>query len=47
MLLSRRETERMVIKLAHEGKTTREMAKEVRISLKSIGKILTKLLVMT
>ena len=32
----------MVINLANEGKTTREIAKEVRISLKSIGKILNK-----
>lgn len=31
-----------MIKLAEEGRTTREIAKEVRISLKSIGKILNK-----
>jgi transposase len=42
MLLSRREKERMVVKLAEEGRTTREIAKEVHISLKSIGKILNK-----
>jgi hypothetical protein len=42
MLLSRREKEKMVIKLANEGKTTREIVKEVRISLKTIGKILNK-----
>jgi hypothetical protein len=32
----------MVIKLANEGKTTREIAKAVHISLKDIGKIIRK-----
>jgi hypothetical protein len=32
----------MVIKLANEGKTTREIAKEVRISLYDIGEIIRK-----
>ncbi len=31
-----------MIKLANEGKTTREIAKDVRISLRSIGQILNK-----
>lgn len=42
MLLSKRAKEKLVVKLANEGKTTREIAKEVRISLKTIGQILTK-----
>src|SRR5215210_8237549 len=42
MLLSKKEKEKLVIKLANEGKTTREIAKEVRISLKTIGQILNK-----
>ncbi len=33
----------MVIELANEGKTTREIAKEVHISLKDIGKIIRKI----
>ena len=33
----------MVIELANEGKTTREIAKQVHISLKDIGKILRKI----
>ncbi len=40
MLTSRKEKERQVIKLAEEGKTTREIAKAVHISLKDIGKII-------
>ena len=32
----------MVIKLAKEGKTTREIAKIVHISLKNIGEIIRK-----
>ena len=32
MLLSKREKEKLVVKLANEGKTTREIAKEVHIS---------------
>ena len=31
-----------MIKIANEGKTTREIAKDVRISLRSIGQILNK-----
>ena len=42
MLLSKKEKEKIVVKLANEGKTTREIAKEVHISLKSIGQILNK-----
>ena len=33
----------MVVELAKKGKTTREIAKEVHISLKDIGKIFRKL----
>src|SRR3954464_7302123 len=36
------EKEKLVIQLAHEGKTTREIAKQVHISLKDIGKIIRK-----
>ena len=42
MLISRKEKEKMVIRLATEEKTTREIAKAVHISLKDIGKILRK-----
>ncbi len=42
MLRSKKKKEKLVIKLANEGKTTREIAKEVRISLRSIGQILNK-----
>ncbi len=42
MILSKREKEKLVIKLANEGKTTREIAKQVRISLKTIEQILNK-----
>ncbi len=42
MLISRKEKEKLVIELASEGKTTREIAKAVHISLKYIGKILRK-----
>ena len=42
-LLSRKEKEKIVIKLANEGKTTREIAKAVHISLKDIGKIIRKI----
>ena len=40
MLLTRKEKEERVIELAKEGKTTREIAKLVRISLKDIGEII-------
>ena len=42
LTLSRKEKEKLVIKLANEGKTTREIAKAVHISLKDIGKIIRK-----
>jgi transposase len=41
-LLSRKEKEKFVIKLANEGKTTREIAKIVHISLKDIGNIINR-----
>jgi predicted transcriptional regulator len=41
-LLSRKEKEKLVVRLAQEGKTTREIAKEVHISLKDIGNIIRK-----
>jgi len=43
LLLSRKEKKQLVIQLAQEGKTTREIAKQVHISLKDIGKIQHKL----
>jgi DNA-binding CsgD family transcriptional regulator len=43
LLLSRKEKVELVIKLAQEGKTTREIAKIVHMSLKDIGKILRKI----
>jgi DNA-binding CsgD family transcriptional regulator len=43
LLLNRKEKEELVIKLAKEGKTTREIAKIVHMSLKDIGKILRKI----
>ena len=42
MLRSKKDKEKLVIKLANEGKTTREIAKEVHISLKNISRILNK-----
>lgn len=42
LLLNRKEKEKMVIILAKEGKTTREIAKIVHISLKDIGEIIRK-----
>ncbi|MER5174415.1 MAG: hypothetical protein ABJB76_02145 [Candidatus Nitrosocosmicus sp.] len=42
LLVSRKEKEKLVLKLAAEGKTTREIAKIVHISLKDIGKIIRK-----
>jgi hypothetical protein len=44
LLLNRKEKEKMVIKLAQEGNTTREIAKIVHISLKDIGEILRKVI---
>ncbi len=40
LLISKKEKEKLVIKLANEGKTTREIAKAVHISLKDIDKII-------
>ncbi|HEU5119432.1 MAG TPA: hypothetical protein VFT71_00470 [Candidatus Nitrosocosmicus sp.] len=40
MILSRKQKEALVIKLANDGKTTREIAKEVHVSLKDIGSII-------
>ena len=37
-----KEKEKLVIKLAEEGKTIRDIAKEIHISLKDIGKIINK-----
>jgi hypothetical protein len=42
LLLSKKEKEKLVLELANEGKTTREIAKEVHMSLKDIGKIIHK-----
>jgi transposase len=42
VLLSRKEKEALVIKLANEGKTIREIAKIVHMSLKDICKIINK-----
>jgi DNA-binding CsgD family transcriptional regulator len=41
--MSKKEKEKMVIKLAKEGRTTREIAEIVHISLKDIGRILRKI----
>jgi transposase len=42
VLISRKEKEKLVIQFAHEGKTTREIAKQVHISIKDIGTIIRK-----
>ena len=42
MLLSKKEKENLVIKLANEGKTTREIARDAHVSLKTIQQILNK-----
>jgi hypothetical protein len=42
LLISRKEKEKIVIKLPEEGKTTGEIAEAVHISLKDIGKIIRK-----
>ena len=42
MLISKKEKEKLVIQLAHEGKTTRDIAKQVHISLRDIGTIIRK-----
>lgn len=42
LLLSRKEKEKMVIKLATEGKTTRQIAESIHMSLRDIGRIIAK-----
>jgi len=42
VLISRKEKEKLVMQLAHEGKTPREIAKQVHISLRDIGTIIHK-----
>ena len=43
MLLSKKkQKEKLVIDLAEEGKTSRDIAKQVHISLKDIGRIIHK-----
>jgi transposase len=42
ILLNRKEKEALVIKLAKEGKNTREIAKIVHVSLLNIGKIIAR-----
>ena len=42
VILTRKEKERLVIKLAEEGKTTRDIAQVAHVSLKDIGTILRK-----
>ncbi|HEY6535235.1 MAG TPA: hypothetical protein VIY08_05465 [Candidatus Nitrosocosmicus sp.] len=42
LLLSKKQKEKLVIKLAEEGKTSRDIAKQVHISLKDIGRIIHK-----
>lgn len=42
MILSRKQKEVLVLKLANEGKTTREIAKQAHVSLKDIGSIIRK-----
>ena len=42
MLLSKKEKEKLVIELAQQGKTSREIAKLVHMSLKNIGEIIRK-----
>ena len=40
MILNKSEKEDLVIKLANEGRTTREIAEQVHISFRAIGKII-------
>jgi transcriptional antiterminator len=42
MLLSKKEKEKLIIKLANEEKTTSQIAQEVHVSLRTIGQILNK-----
>ena len=44
MVLIRQERERLVIELYNQGKTIREIAKEIRMSFRDIGIILKKTL---
>ncbi|ALI36862.1 hypothetical protein NMY3_02672 [Candidatus Nitrosocosmicus oleophilus] len=41
-MLNRREKEQQVIRLAEDGKTTRDIAKIAHVSLQVIGKIIRK-----
>ena len=41
-ILTRQERERLVLDLYNQGKTIREIAKEVRMSFRDIGDILNK-----
>ena len=43
LLLSRKEKENLVIKLTQDGRTKREIAKQVHVSIRDIGKIQHKL----
>jgi hypothetical protein len=43
-ILTRQERERLVLDLYNQGKTIREIAKEVRMSFRDIGAILNKVL---
>ena len=43
-IISRHERQRLVLKLYNEGKTIREIAKEVRMSFRDIGIILNKVI---
>jgi transposase len=42
VLISRKEKKKLVIQFAHEGQSTREIAKQAHISLRDIGKIIRK-----
>jgi DNA-binding NarL/FixJ family response regulator len=42
MIITRQERERLVLELYNQGKTIREIAKEVRMSFRDIGFILKK-----
>ena len=42
MVLTREEKERLVLDLYNQGKSTREIAKEARMSFRDIGAILIK-----
>ena len=44
MVITRKERERLVLELYNQGKTIREIAKEVRMSFRDIGVILNKVI---